>query len=337
MNVIDLTTRYLGLRLRSPLVASASPMTGHLNSLRRLEEAGAGAVVLPSLFEEQIVRDAEGAAGSMETGAECFSESLTYEPDLEDYNSGPSGYLDLLERAKDALQIPVIASLNGVSDGWWVRFSKAIEEAGADAIELNVYVVAADRRMSGDDVERRYLELIGAVRESVRIPLAVKIGPYFSSLPHLADRMVEAGADGLVLFNRFYQPDLELEDFRVVRHLALSTSAELRLPLRWIGMLHGRIAASLGATTGIHTVEDVLRVLLAGADVAMMASALIRRGPVHIERLEGELVAWLEAHGYGSVSEIRGRMSHRSVADPSGYERANYMRTLSRYTAKVRG
>jgi dihydroorotate dehydrogenase (fumarate) len=335
--MIDLTTDYLGLRLRSPLVASASPLTGNLEMLRRLEECGAAAVVLPSLFEEQIVHDELEIDRVLRTGMEISAESLTFFPELDDYNTGPTRYLDLVRDAKRTLSIPVIASLNGVSDGWWVRFAQALEDAGADALELNIYYVAGDGSISGADVERRYLDLIGGVRGSIRIPLAVKVGPYFSSLAHMAGQMVEAGADGLVLFNRFYQPDLDLEGFKLVRHLVLSTSDELRLPLRWIGMLYGRVSACLAATTGIHSVDDVVRVLLVGADVAMMASALLRRGPEHIARLESELVEWLTVGGYASVSELRGSMSQRSVPDPAMYERANYMRTLVRYTSKIMG
>ncbi len=334
--MIDLTTTYLGMELRSPLVASASPVTGTLPSLRRLEDAGAAAIVLPSLFEEQITHEELHTDHILETGAECFSEALSYFPELEDYNTGPDEYLRLVEEAKSSLSIPVIASINGVSEGWWVRYARSLEEAGADAIELNVYYVAADARQSGEDVERQYLDLIEAVRESIRIPLAVKVGPFFSSIGHMARRIVAAGADGLVLFNRFYQPDLDLDSFQVTRHLTLSTSNELRLPLRWIAILHGRVEASLAATTGIHTAEDVARVLMVGADVAMMASALLRHGPGHLAHVENDLREWMLVHEYGSASELRGCMSQRSTPDPAAFERANYMKTIAGYTSRIR-
>jgi dihydroorotate dehydrogenase (fumarate) len=334
--MIDLTTRYLGLELRTPLVASASPVTGTLASLKRLEEAGVAAVVLPSLFEEQITHEELHTDRIMETGAECFAEALSYFPELEDYNTGPEEYLGLVEDAKANLSIPVIASINGVSDGWWVRYARSLEEAGADAIELNVYYVAADATQSGGDVERQYLDLIGAVRTSIGIPLAVKVSPFFSSFGHMARRMVQAGADGLVLFNRFYQPDLDLESFAVTRHLALSTSHELRLPLRWIGVLHGRVDAYLAATTGIHNADDAVRVLMVGADVAMMASALLRHGPGHVAKVEADLREWMLVHEYGSVSELRGCMSQRSTPDPAAFERANYMKTIAGYTNRLR-
>ncbi len=334
--MIDLSTRYLGFDLRSPLVASASPLTGTLRSLRHLEDAGIGAVVLPSLFEEQIRHLEDHADRVMETGSECFAESLSYFPELEDYNTGPDEYLGLVEEAKATLEIPVIASINGTSDGWWVRYAKLVEEAGADAIELNVYYVAADARQSGEDVERQYLDLIEAVRASVRLPLAVKIGPYFSSVGHFARRVVAAGADALVLFNRFYQPDLDLQSFHVTRHLTLSTSNELRLPMRWIGILYGRVDAYLAATTGIHSAEDVARALMVGANVTMMASALLRHGPAFVSRVEDELRAWLLVHEYSSVSELRGCMSQRSVPDPAAFERANYMKTIAGYAVRAR-
>jgi dihydroorotate dehydrogenase (fumarate) len=333
---MDLTTRYLGMELRSPLVASASPLTGHLSTLRRLEDAGAGAVVLPSLFEEQIEHEELHTDRVMETGAECFAEALSYFPDLDDYNTGPREYLTLVEEAAAVLDIPVIASLNGVSDGWWVRYARQLEDAGAHALELNVYHVAADLTRSGEDVERQYLDLIRAVREEVGVPLAVKVGPYFSSFGHMARRMVAAGADGLVLFNRFYQPDLDLESFRVIRHIALSTSNEVRLPMRWIGILHGRVDCSIAATSGIHTADDVARVLLVGADVAMMTSALLQHGPEHLSRVEVGLREWMLEHGYASVDQLRGSMSQRAVPDPAAYERANYVRTLTGFANRLR-
>ncbi len=329
----DLGTRYLGLDLRSPLVASASPLTGTLDGLRRLEDAGAAAVVLPSLFEEQLTHEALEIDRILATGAESFPEALSYFPEMRDYNTGPDRYLELVARAKEALAIPVIPSLNGVTPGGWVHHATLLEEAGADAIELNVYLVATDPEVSGAEVERRYLEVVGSVRAAVRIPLAVKVGPFFSSIPAMAREMVAAGADGLVLFNRFYQPDLDLETLDVVPHLVLSGSDELRLPLRWIAILHGNVGCSLAATTGVHTAEDALKVLLAGADVAMTTSALLRHGPDHLRRVQASMAEWLDDHEYDSVAQLRGSVSRRAAADPAAYERANYLRTLASYSS----
>lgn len=329
----DLGTRYLGLDLRSPLAASASPLTGTLDGLRRLEDAGAAAVVLPSLFEEQLTHEALEIDRILATGAESFPEALSYFPEMRDYNTGPDRYLELVARAKEALAIPVIPSLNGVTPGGWVHHATLLEEAGADAIELNVYLVATDPEVSGAEVERRYLEVVGSVRAAVRIPLAVKVGPFFSSIPAMAREMVAAGADGLVLFNRFYQPDLDLETLDVVPHLVLSGSDELRLPLRWIAILHGNVGCSLAATTGVHTAEDALKVLLAGADVAMTTSALLRHGPDHLRRVQASMAEWLDDHEYDSVAQLRGSVSRRAAADPAAYERANYLRTLASYSS----
>jgi dihydroorotate dehydrogenase (fumarate) len=324
----DLRTRYLGLELRSPLLASSSPLTGSLDGLRKLEAAGAGAVVLPSLFEEELTGKADqpgdpGAAGRR--------------PGQAGYGAGPAAYLSLVEQAKAELSIPVIASLNGVTRGGWVRYAARLEAAGADALELNVYYVSTSPGLSGTDVERRYLDLVQAVRRAVRIPLAVKLSPYFSALANLARRLVEAGADGLVLFNRFYQPDLDAETLDVVPSLELSSSTELRLPLRWVAILHGHLGrASLAASTGVHTAEDVVKALLAGADVAMMTSALLRDGPEHLAHVEAGLRDWLTAHGYHSPDQLRGRASQRGVRDPQAFERANYLKTLASHTAGER-
>jgi len=316
----DLETRYLGLRLRSPLVASASPLTGQLEDLRRLEAAGAAAVVLPSLFQEQL------AAPSPDVPA-----GTVVELDLRDYNAGPIGYLRLIEQAKAALSIPVIASLNGVEPGSWVEHAALLEQAGADALELNLYDVSSHPARSGAQVEWRYLDLVRAIRRQLGLPLAVKLSPWFSALANFAGQLVEAGAQGLVLFNRFYQPDLDPETFEVTPRLVLSTSEELRLPLRWIGILAGKLPCSLAATSGIHTGADVVKVLAAGADVAMTTSALLRHGPEHLATLEAELRAWLDSHQLASVAELRGRASQRALRDPSAYERANYVQTLASY------
>lgn len=327
----DLSTRYLGMELRSPLVASASPLTGTIDGLRSLQRAGAGAVVLPSLFAEQLSLESMEIDRVLSLGAESTAEAASFFPEMRDYNTGPTEYLRLVARAKRELSIPVIASLNGTDVGGWVEHAALLEEAGADALELNIYEVAADPERSGADIERRALELIAAVRAAVGLPLAVKIGPFFSSVSHLAGEMASAGADGLVLFNRFYQPDLDLEHLDVLPRLVLSTSDELRLPLRWIAILYGHVAASLACTTGIHTSEDALKALLAGADVAMMTSALLRHGPAHLRKVQDGMVRWLVEREYESVAQLRGSVSRRAVPDPEAYERANYMRVLSSY------
>jgi dihydroorotate dehydrogenase (fumarate) len=336
MTMPDLSTEYLGLRLRTPLVASSSPLTGDLHGLRRLEDAGASAVVLPSLFEEQITAEAMEIDHLLEMGAESFAEALSYFPELEDYNTGPDRYLRLVQQAKAALGIPVIASLNGTSPGGWIEHAKLIEDAGADALELNLYLVAADPDLDASHLEARYAELVRAVRDAVRIPIALKLSPFFSVFANAARALVAEGADGLVLFNRFYQPDLDLETLEVLPRIAFSNSEELRLPLRWIAILHGRIRASLAATTGIHTAADVLKVLLAGADVAMMASALLQFGPEHLRRLEKGVVEWMTEREYESVRQLKGSVSQKAVADPMAFERANYMRTLKSYSSPFR-
>ncbi len=331
----DLRTRYLGLELRSPLVASASPLTGELDGLRRLEGAGAAAAVLPSLFEEQLTHDQVELDRLLETTSEHVGEAQSYFPDLEDYNTGPWSYLERIEQAKRAVAIPVIASLNGVTPGGWVRHAKRMQDAGADALELNLYSVATDPRVGAAELEARYLELVAAVRAAVAVPLAVKLSPFFTALANMAVRIVEAGADGLVVFNRFYQPDLDLDTLDVVPRLVLSTSEELRLPLRWIAILRGQVGASLAATTGVHTGQDAAKVLLAGADVAMMTSALLRHGSQHVRTVERELAAILAERDYGSVAQLRGSMSRSSMPDPAGFERANYMRTLMSWSSRA--
>jgi len=330
---VDLRTRYLGLELRSPLVASASPLTGELDGLRRLQDAGAAAAVLPSLFEEQLTHDQVELDRLLETTSEHVGEAQSYFPELEDYNTGPWSYLQRIEQAKRAVAIPVIASLNGVTPGGWVRHAERMQDAGADALELNLYSVATDPRVGAAELEARYLELVAAVRAAVTVPLAVKLSPFFTALANMAVRIVEAGADGLVLFNRFYQPDLDLDSLDVVPRLVLSTSEELRLPLRWMAILRGQVRASLAATTGVHTGLDAAKVLLAGADVAMMTSALLRHGAGHVRTVERELVAILAERDYDSVAQLRGSMSRSSMPDPAGFERANYMRTLMSWSS----
>jgi len=329
--MVDLRTRYLGMQLRSPLVASASPLTGSLDGLRRLEAAGAAAVVLPSLFEEQLTLEAREIDRLLQSGADSLSAALA----LDDYNAGPFGYLALVEKAKATLQIPVIASLNGVTAGAWVEHATMLEEAGADALELNIYYVSSSLGLAGSEVEWRYLELVRSVRQVIGIPLAVKLSPYFSSVANLTRQLVEAGANGLVLFNRFYQPDLDLETLEVTPRLVLSTSEELRLPLRWIAILHKQVPASLAASTGVHTAADAVKVLMAGADVAMMTSALLRHGPEHLAVVEAGLRDWLEGRGMPSVDLLRGLRSQRSVGDPAAWERANYITMLAGYPDQV--
>ena len=292
--------------------------------------------MLPSLFEEQLTAEALAVHQALEAGTGSFAEALDYLPELATYDTGPDRYLELVTAAKRALQIPVLGSLNGTTPGGWIEHARLIQDAGADALELNLYQVAADPAHTSAEIERRDLELVAAVRAEIRIPLAVKLSPYFTGLAHFSARLVEAGADGLVLFNRFYQPDLDLETLEVTPHLVLSTSEELRLPLRWIALLHGRLKASLAATSGVHTAQDALKVLLAGADAAMLASALLAHGPAHLRALEAALGSWLVEREYESVEQLKGSVSQSASADPEAYERANYRKTLRSYASSFR-
>jgi len=329
----DLRTRYLGLELANPVVPSASTLSSRIDTLKRLQDAGAAAVVMQSLFEEQIEHEEIEIDRMLEAGAHSFPEAITYVPELEDYNIGPDAYLRHLEQTKEELEIPVIGSLNGASKGGWVRHAKLIRDAGADALELNIYYVAADPNLTSAEVEQRYIGLVAAVRSSVDIPLAVKVGPFFSSMANMARRLVEAGADGLVLFNRFLQPDIDLETLGVDPTLHLSTSEELRLPLRWIAILRGRVDASLAATTGVHTWEDAMKLILAGADVTMMASALFKHGPEHVRTVVDGIRTWLDEHEYASVEQAKGSVSQAACPDPVAFERSNYMRALVSFTS----
>jgi len=331
--MVDLRTDYLGLSLANPVVVSASTLSSRADTCKRLQDAGAGALVVASLFEEQIEHDQVELVRVMETGAESHGEALSYFPELEDYNVGADAYLSHLSLLKRELQIPVIASLNGTTQGGWVRYATRMQEAGADALELNVFLIATDPRTEGAAVEQRYLDLVAAVRAAITIPLAVKIGPFFSSIPNIAVRLVEAGADGLVLFNRFLQPDVDLATLTVDPTLHLSTSEEVRLPLRWIAVLRDHVRVSLAATTGVHTAEDVLKLLLVGADVTMMASALYHHGPEHLIAVVEGVDTWLSEHDYTSVAQARGSLSQGSSADPEAFARSNYMRMLTSFTS----
>lgn len=330
----NLETTYLGMTLRNPLVVSASPLGRDVGRLRRLEDSGAAAVVLPSLFEEQIERVSLNLHAALLGGTDSFAEALSFLPEMAAYNTGPDHYLDLIQRARRELKIPVIASLNGSSAGGWTAYARRMEDAGASALELNVYFLAADMDETSEVVERRYLDIVSSVRSAVSIPLAVKVGPFFSSMANMARRLVDAGAEGLVLFNRFYQPDIDLERLEVVPNVVLSSSMELRLPLRWIAILHGRVEASLAATTGVHDHLDVVKLLLAGADVTMMASVLLRHGSGRLEEIHDGLLEWLETHEYESVEQMKGSMSQAGVPDPAAFERANYMGTLASYVIR---
>jgi dihydroorotate dehydrogenase (fumarate) len=325
---MNLQTTYLGLNLRTPLVVSASPLSEELDDIRRMEDAGAAAVVLYSLFEEQIIHDRAEDEHYLTHGTESFAEALTWFPPLTTFPLGPEGYLNHIRRAKAAVDIPVIASLNGASPGGWTSYAEQMEQAGADALELNIYYLPTDPEVSGAQIEQRCLDILAAVRARVTIPLAVKLSPFFSSLANMAGRLDNAGADGLALFNRFYQPDIHPETLEVRPNIILSTPQALRLPMRWIAILYGRIRASLAATSGIHTAQDVLKMLMAGASVTMLCSVLYRHGIDQIRVIERELKRWMAEHEYESVSQLLGSLSQLHCASPGEFERAQYVRAL---------
>ncbi len=331
MTTLDLTTTYLGLHLKNPLVASASPLSKRLDYVRRLEDAGASAVVMYSLFEEQITHESAELDHYLSRGTHSFAEALSYFPDLETYNIGPERYLDHLHNVKSAVKIPVVGSLNGISPGGWVRYAQQIEQAGADALELNIYYLPTDLDLSVAELEETYVNLVKEVRAAVTLPLALKLSPFFTAFPHTARRFVEAGANGLVLFNRFYQPDLDLDTLEVVPNLELSTSAEMRLPLRWIALLSGRIPADFALTSGVHTARDVLKAVMAGANVAMMTSVLLASGINRLSQILAQMQVWMEEHEYTSLAQMRGSMSQRAVAEPAAFERANYLKALNSF------
>lgn len=328
---MDLKTTYLGLKLKNPLVPSASPLSKNVDSMKRLEDAGASAVVMYSLFEEQIAHDAAELEHYLAYGSNSQPEAMDYFPRPEEYNLGPDQYVELLHSAKKSLGIPVIGSLNGISTGGWIDYAKKLEQAGADALELNIYYIPTDPVLTSQEVEERYVNVLLAVKRAVRIPVAVKLGPYFSSLANVATRLDKAGANGLVLFNRFYQPDFDLEGLEVTPNVVLSSSDAIRLPLRWIAILHGMVKTSLAGTSGVHTAEDVIKLIMAGADVTMMCSALLKHGPKHLTMVLEGLNKWMVEHEYLSVEQMKGSMSQASVADPAAFERANYMKALNRF------
>jgi dihydroorotate dehydrogenase (fumarate) len=324
----DLSTRYLGLKLRTPLVPSASPLSQEIDSVRRLEDAGASAVVLYSLFEEQLRQEGLELDHHLSAGTESFAESLTFFPRPGEFRLGPEGYLHHIRKAKEAVSIPVIASLNGATVGGWTEYARQIEQAGADALECNIYSIPADIRLTAAEVEQTYIDIVKAVKSAVSIPVAVKLSPFFSSMGNMAKRLNEAGADGLVLFNRFYQPDIDLEELEIKPNVLLSTPQALRLPLTWIGILYGRITASLAATSGVHDPEDVIKLLMVGADVTMLCSTLLRNGISHLRYIEQGLLEWMEKHEYESVQQMKGSMSQLRCSDPTAFERAQYMRAV---------
>lgn len=329
--MVDLTTRYLGLTLKNPIVASPSPLSEKVENILKLEEAGASAVVMYSLFEEQIIHESLELDHFLNRGTESFAEALTYFPDTGKYALKPDVYIEHIRKTKAAVRIPVIGSLNGVSTGGWIHYGKKIEDAGADALELNTYYLTTDFELTAAEVEDNYIRLVSDLRKETRLPLAVKLSPYFTALPNFAKRLVDAGADGLVLFNRFYQPDFDLEELEVVPHLYLSTSNELRLPLRWIAILYGKVKADLALTSGVHTAEDALKALMAGASVAMTTSAVLKRGASVITTILNDMQTWMTEREYESVSQMKGSMCQGAVAEPAAFERANYMKVLNSF------
>jgi len=334
--MIDITTTYMGLPLRSPIVASASPLCDSLENIRRFEENGVGAVVLPSLFEEQLELESNSIQSDLSRGTESFSESLNYFPILRNYNLGPDAYLELIRKARACVSIPVIASLNGMSAGGWTDHARLIEQAGASALELNIYDIVADANRRGSKVEEDYCALVRQVKACIRIPVAVKISPFFTAIANMAKQLDEAGADALVLFNRFYQPDIDIDALEIVPNLKLSQPQELPLRLHWVAILYGSLGANLAVTGGVHSGRDVLKAMMAGAHVAMMTSAFFQSGIRHANVVLHEMSQWMEEHEYNSIEQMRGSMSRRSVPNPSAFDRANYIRVLSSYTLNPR-
>jgi len=332
---MDLTTTYMGLQLKNPIVPSASPLSRDLDNIKRMEDAGAAAIVMYSLFEEQIAHEQKELDHFLMQGTESFQEAMSYFPQAEDYNLGPEEYLGHIKAAKEATSIPIIGSLNGVSAGGWLEYAKRIQDAGADALELNVYYIPTSDTYTAEQIENIYLEDLTRIKGGISIPVAMKLSPYFSSVANMAKKLDDAGADALVLFNRFYQPDFDLEKLEVIPTVNLSSSAENRLPLRWIAILHGQIKANMAATTGVHTAIDALKMLMAGADVTMLCSVLLEHGPQHIATVLADLQKWMEEKEYDSITQMKGSMSQKSVAEPAAFERANYMKALNSWKVTV--
>jgi dihydroorotate dehydrogenase (fumarate) len=326
--MFNLTTKYLGLTLRTPLVPSASPLSQEIDQIRHMEDAGASAVVLYSLFEEQLRQERLELDHHLTEGTDSFSESLSFFPQSGDFRLGPEGYLNHIRKAKEAVAVPIIASLNGATVGGWTEYAKQIEQAGADALECNIYSIPTEMDVPGVEVEQTYIDIVKAVKSAVTIPVTVKLSPFFSSMANIAKQLDVAGADGLVLFNRFYQPDIDIDELEIKPNVLLSTPQALRLPLTWIGILHGRIKASLAATSGVHGSEDVIKLLMVGADITMLCSTLLRNGISHLRYIEQGLVAWMDKHEYESVEQMKGSMSQMRCSDPSAFERAQYMRAV---------
>jgi len=329
---MDLTTTYMGLKLQNPLVASPSPLCEKVDNIKKMEDAGAAAVVLHSLFEEQINFESNELDRFLMRGTDSYAESLSYFPNLEYFKVGPDEYLNLISNAKSSVKIPIIASLNGVSSGGWTIYAEEFEKAGADAIELNIYYIATDMGMVSQQVEQMYIDVARNVKNSVKIPVAIKLSPYFSSMANMAKQFDQIGVNALVMFNRFYQPDFDLDEMGVVPNLVLSNSDELRLRLRWVAILYGHINADMAITGGVHTPEDAVKAVMAGAKVAMMTSALLKNGIGHITKVKDGLVEWMEKHDYDSVAEMQGTMSQKSVIEPAAFERANYMKVLKSFS-----
>jgi len=333
--MVDLTTTYLGLELKNPLVASPSPLSEKVENVKRMEEAGIAAVVMYSLFEEQIIHESLELDYFLSRGTESFAEALTYFPNVGKFSLAPDKYIETLEKTKRAVNIPVLGSLNGVSTGGWIEYARKIQDAGADALELNLYYLPTDVNLTSTQLEDNYLGLVSDIKAKVKIPLAVKLAPFFTALPNFASRLAGAGANGLVLFNRFYQPDLDLENLEVVPNLVLSNSDDLRLPLRWIAILYGKVKADLALTSGVHTSEDAIKAIMAGANVAMTTSALLKRGTNAIQQILTGMEGWMTAHEYESVTQMRGSMSQGAVAEPAAFERANYMKVLNSFNSDL--
>lgn len=333
---MDLTTTYMGLKLQTPLVPSASPLSEKVETIRRLEDAGAGAVVMFSIFEEQIQKEAALLDSRLAAGTESFAEALSYFPSMDQYRIQPGRYLEIISKATASVKIPIIGSLNGISHEGWIEYARKIQQAGAHAIELNVYYIPTDLSLSGSAVEQMYLDVVRAVKSVVTIPVAVKLSPFFSAMANMAMRLENAGADGLVLFNRFYQPDFDLDTLTVTASLNLSTPDEIRLPLRWIAILFGKVRCSLAATTGVHSAAEAAKYLLAGADVVMLTSVLLKKGPDHLRRILNDLEKWMEMKEYSSVQEMKGALSQKNVADTTAFERANYIKIIEKYKGEFR-